>query len=155
MEQLLQLQKRKLTILVATSGDTGGAVAAAFAGRKGIDVKVLFPKNRVSKRQQHQLTCWGGNIEAYEVDGSFDDCQAMVKAAFMDEQSAGNGACPARIRSTSEDFFSDGVLRAWRSPSAGRERKKPLHHTKRKRKEQLERTGQGRWAPRSRSIRLP
>ena len=86
MEQLLQLQKRKLTILVATSGDTGGAVAAAFAGRKGIDVKVLFPKNRVSKRQQHQLTCWGGNIEAYEVDGSFDDCQAMVKAAFMDEQ---------------------------------------------------------------------
>ena len=65
MEQLLQLQDRKLTILVATSGDTGGAVAAAFAGRKGIDVKVLFPKNRVSARQQHQLTCWGGNIEAY------------------------------------------------------------------------------------------
>ena len=86
MEQLLQLQDRKLTILVATSGDTGGAVAAAFAGRKGIDVKVLFPKNRVSARQQHQLTCWGGNIEAYEVDGSFDDCQAMVKAAFMDKE---------------------------------------------------------------------
>jgi len=85
MEQLLKLSPRKLTILVATSGDTGGAVAAAFAGREGITVKVLFPKGRVSERQQKQLTCWGGNIEAYEVDGSFDDCQAMVKAAFMDE----------------------------------------------------------------------
>lgn len=85
MEQLLKLTPRKLTILVATSGDTGGAVAAAFAGRKGITVKVLFPKGRVSERQQKQLTCWGGNIEAYEVDGSFDDCQAMVKAAFMDK----------------------------------------------------------------------
>ncbi len=84
MEKLLQKQPRKLTILVATSGDTGGAVASAFAGRKGIDVKVLFPKGRVSKRQQQQLTCWGGNIKAYEVDGTFDDCQKMVKDAFMD-----------------------------------------------------------------------
>ncbi|HAF85770.1 MAG TPA: threonine synthase [Sphaerochaeta sp.] len=84
MEKLLEKQPRKLTILVATSGDTGGAVASAFAGRKGIDVKVLFPKGRVSKRQQQQLTCWGGNIKAYEVDGTFDDCQKMVKDAFMD-----------------------------------------------------------------------
>ena len=84
MEKLLEKQSRKLTILVATSGDTGGAVASAFAGRKGIEVKVLFPKGRVSARQQQQLTCWGGNIQAYEVDGSFDDCQKMVKDAFMD-----------------------------------------------------------------------
>ncbi|HHT81678.1 MAG TPA: threonine synthase [Spirochaetales bacterium] len=84
MEKLLKKQPRKLTILVATSGDTGGAVASAFAGRKGIEVKVLFPKGRVSARQQQQLTCWGGNIKAYEVDGSFDDCQKMVKDAFMD-----------------------------------------------------------------------
>jgi len=84
MEKLLEKQQRKLTILVATSGDTGGAVASAFAGRRGIEVKVLFPKGRVSKRQQQQLTCWGGNIKAYEVDGSFDDCQKMVKDAFMD-----------------------------------------------------------------------
>jgi len=84
MEKLLEKQQRKLTILVATSGDTGGAVASAFAGRKGIEVKVLFPKGRVSKRQQQQLTCWGGNIQAYEVDGTFDDCQKMVKDAFMD-----------------------------------------------------------------------
>ena len=88
MEKLLQKNPRKLTILVATSGDTGGAVASAFAGRKGIEVKVLFPKGRVSGRQQQQLTCWGGNIQAYEVDGSFDDCQKMVKDAFMDTELA-------------------------------------------------------------------
>jgi threonine synthase len=75
---------RPLTILVATSGDTGGAVGAAFHGREGIRVGVLFPKGQVSPRQQHQLTCWGDNILALEVDGTFDDCQALVKAAFAD-----------------------------------------------------------------------
>jgi threonine synthase len=75
---------RPLTILVATSGDTGGAVAAAFHRRRGIRVAVLFPKGQVSPRQQHQLTCWGDNIRAFEVTGSFDDCQALVKAAFTD-----------------------------------------------------------------------
>ena len=75
---------RPLTILVATSGDTGGAVAAAFHGRRGIRVAVLFPKGQVSPRQQHQLTCWGGNVRSYEVAGTFDDCQAVVKAAFTD-----------------------------------------------------------------------
>jgi threonine synthase len=75
---------RPLTILVATSGDTGGAVAAAFHGRRRIRVGVLFPKGQVSPRQQHQLTCWGDNILAFEVDGTFDDCQALVKAAFAD-----------------------------------------------------------------------
>ena len=75
---------RPLTILVATSGDTGGAVAAAFHRRAGIRVAVLFPKGQVSPRQQHQLTCWGDNIRAFEIDGVFDDCQALVKAAFTD-----------------------------------------------------------------------
>jgi threonine synthase len=75
---------RALTILVATSGDTGGAVAAAFHRRAGIRVGVLFPKGQVSTRQQHQLTCWGDNIRAFEVDGTFDDCQALVKGAFTD-----------------------------------------------------------------------
>lgn len=84
MQRILSKRGEQLTILVATSGDTGGAVAAAFAGKQNINVKVLFPKSRVSARQQQQLTCWGGNIEAYEVDGSFDDCQRMVKEAFMD-----------------------------------------------------------------------
>jgi len=86
MEKLLEKSPRKLTILVATSGDTGGAVAAAFHGRVGIDVKVLYPKGRVSARQQKQLTVWGDNVQAYEVDGTFDDCQKMVKDAFMDKE---------------------------------------------------------------------
>jgi threonine synthase len=86
MEKLIAKQERKLTILVATSGDTGGAVASAFHGKKGIDVKVLYPKGRVSQRQQKQLTVWGDNISAYEVDGTFDDCQKMVKDAFMDKE---------------------------------------------------------------------
>ncbi len=87
MERALPLtgsDARPLTILVATSGDTGGAVAAAFHRRRGIRVGVLFPKGQVSARQRHQLTCWGDNIRAYEVTGSFDDCQALVKAAFAD-----------------------------------------------------------------------
>src|SRR5690606_11754629 len=90
MERALPLvpdeRKGPLTILVATSGDTGGAVAAAFHGRRGIRVAVLYPKGQVSPRQQHQLTCWGGNVRAFEVAGSFDDCQAMVKAAFVDAE---------------------------------------------------------------------
>lgn len=85
IERLLAVRKQRLTILVATSGDTGGAVAAAFHGREGISVKVLFPEGLVSKRQQQQLTCWQDNIEAYAVRGTFDDCQRMVKEAFMDE----------------------------------------------------------------------
>ncbi len=75
---------RPLTILVATSGDTGGAVAAAFHGRPGLRVVVLYPDGRVSPRQAHQLGCYGGNVHAFRVAGSFDDCQAMVKAAFAD-----------------------------------------------------------------------
>ncbi len=86
MERLLLRRGEKKTILVATSGDTGGAVAAAFYGRRNLSVKVLFPKGRVAERQRAQLTSWGGNIESYEVDGNFDDCQKMVKEAFMDEK---------------------------------------------------------------------
>lgn len=77
---------RPLTILVATSGDTGGAVAAAFHKRANIRVGVLYPKGLVSPRQQHQLTCWGDNVRAFEVEGVFDDCQALVKAAFTDTE---------------------------------------------------------------------
>ena len=73
-----------LTILVATSGDTGGAVAAAFDGRPGTRVVVLFPKGRVSPRQARQLCCWSDNVLSLEVRGTFDDCQAMVKSAFGD-----------------------------------------------------------------------
>ena len=73
-----------LTILVATSGDTGGAVAAAFSGREGVRVAVLFPEGRVSERQRRQLTGWGGNVLSLSVRGSFDDCQALVKQAMGD-----------------------------------------------------------------------
>ncbi len=86
MERLLVKRGERKTILVATSGDTGGAVAAAFYGRKNLSAKVLFPKGRVAERQRAQLTTWGGNIESYEVDGNFDDCQKMVKDAFMDPE---------------------------------------------------------------------
>jgi len=75
---------RTLTILVATSGDTGGAVAAAFHGRPGIEVVVLYPRGLVSPRQEQQLTCWGGNVRSLSVAGTFDDCQRLVKAAFAD-----------------------------------------------------------------------
>ncbi len=88
MEQALPLQDppdpRPLTILVATSGDTGGAVAAAFHRRRGMRVGVLFPAGQVSPRQRHQLTCWSDNVRSFEVNGTFDDCQALVKSAFTD-----------------------------------------------------------------------
>jgi threonine synthase len=77
---------RPLTILVATSGDTGGAVAAAFHGRPGIEVAVLFPKGLVSPTQERQLTCWGGNVRSFAVRGTFDDCQRLVKQAFLDRR---------------------------------------------------------------------
>jgi len=77
---------KPLNILVATSGDTGGAVAAAFHRRPGIVVSVLFPKGLVSPTQERQLTCWGDNVLSYRVNGSFDDCQQLVKQAFVDEE---------------------------------------------------------------------
>ena len=78
-------QRRKLTILVATSGDTGGAVAAAFHGRPWVDVVVLYPQGPASReRQAQQLACWGGNVRTFAVRGTFDDCQRMVKEAFAD-----------------------------------------------------------------------
>jgi len=73
-------------ILVATSGDTGGAVASAFHNRPGTRVSVLYPNELVSPLQQRQLTCWDGNVRAYAVDGTFDDCQRLVKEAFADAE---------------------------------------------------------------------
>jgi threonine synthase len=83
---------RPLTILVATSGDTGGAVAAAFHGRPGVEVAVLFPKGLVSPTQERQLTCWGGNVGSFSVRGTFDDCQRLVKEAFLDPKLAAQRA---------------------------------------------------------------
>jgi len=76
--------EQERTVLVATSGDTGGAVAAAFSGRPGFRVVLLYPQGRVSDRQEAQLTAWGDNVLSLRVDGDFDDCQRMVKEAFAD-----------------------------------------------------------------------
>jgi threonine synthase len=84
--RLRQPSERPLTILVATSGDTGGAVAAAFHNRPGIEVGVLFPKGLVSPTQERQLTCWGDNVKSFAVQGTFDDCQRLVKQAFGDPE---------------------------------------------------------------------
>ena len=80
----------KVTVLVATSGDTGGAVASGFLGVEAVDVVILYPSGKVSDVQEKQLTTLGQNITALEVTGTFDDCQAMVKRAFLDEELISN-----------------------------------------------------------------
>ena len=79
-------QTEEVTVLVATSGDTGGAVARGFYKVPGIKVVILYPSGKVSDIQEKQLTTLGENITAFEVDGTFDDCQAMVKQAFLDQE---------------------------------------------------------------------
>lgn len=86
MQYYLKKEKAEITILTATSGDTGSAVAHAFYGLDNVKVIVLFPRNEVSDRQRKQMTTLQKNISAISVDGKFDDCQAMVKSAFSDEQ---------------------------------------------------------------------
>lgn len=95
---------RKLTILVATSGDTGGAVAAAFHQRPGFRVVLLYPAGRISPLQERQLTCWDRNVQSYAVRGSFDDCQRLVKAAFRD------GLLRESLRMTSANSINIGRL---------------------------------------------
>jgi threonine synthase len=92
LARLRSAGSRSLEVLVATSGDTGSAVASAFHDQPGIAVVVLFPKGLVSPLQEHQLTCWGGNVRAFAVRGTFDDCQRIAKEALLD----------ARLRERSE-----------------------------------------------------
>lgn len=92
------------TVLVATSGDTGAAVAAAFDGRPGFRVVIVYPDGRVSPRQAHGLECWGDNVEALRVDGTFDDCQRMVKHVLADAE------LRRRCRLTSANSISLGRL---------------------------------------------
>lgn len=92
------------TILVATSGDTGAAVAGAFHRRPGFEVVILYPDGRVSPRQAHGLECWGDNVRTFRVDGSFDDCQRMAKAALSDH------GLRARMALTSANSISLGRL---------------------------------------------
>ena len=109
-----------LTILVATSGDTGGAVAAAFDERPGIRVVVLFPDGRVSARQAHQLCCWSDNVVSLKVRGAFDDCQALVKRAMADPDlstvhrfSSANSINIGRLLPQST-YYADASLRHFR-----------------------------------------
>jgi threonine synthase len=109
-----------LTILVATSGDTGGAVAAAFDARPGMRVVVLYPDGRVSARQEHQLTCWSDNVLSLSVNGAFDDCQALVKAALADDKlcesyrfSSANSINIGRLLPQST-YYADASLRHYR-----------------------------------------
>jgi len=81
-----QQSQKKITILVATSGDTGSAVAHGFFNVEGVQVVILYPSKKVSILQEKQLTTMGGNIRALEVQGNFDDCQQMAKQAFLDEE---------------------------------------------------------------------
>lgn len=89
MSHYLQKSNKEIKILVATSGDTGGAVALVFYNVPGISVTILYPKGKVSDIQEKQLTTLGKNITALEIDGSFDDCQRLVKQAFLDEDLRG------------------------------------------------------------------
>jgi threonine synthase len=111
---------RALTILVATSGDTGAAVAAAFFERPDIEVAVLFPRGLVSATQERQLTCWGGNVRSLAVRGTFDDCQRLVKAAFADADlrsrtllASANSINLARLL-PQMSYFAAASLAVWR-----------------------------------------
>jgi threonine synthase len=104
MEDFLGEDNRRIQILVATSGDTGSAVAHAFHGRANIDVVILYPSGRVSELQEKQLTTLGGNVHALEVNGSFDDCQRLVKEAFTDR------SLGARLHLTSANSINIGRL---------------------------------------------
>ncbi|WP_395768253.1 threonine synthase [Aquirufa sp.] len=86
MSHYLIKSKREIRILVATSGDTGGAVAQGFFNTPGISVTILYPSGKVSDIQEKQLTTLEGNVTALEIDGTFDDCQRLVKQAFLDEE---------------------------------------------------------------------
>ena len=104
MQRLHKTNQAPLTILVATSGDTGAAVAAAFHGLPGLRVVVLYPDGRVSPRQAHQLGCFGGNVRTLRVAGNFDDCQRLVKQALSDRE------LQARVTLSSANSISLGRL---------------------------------------------
>jgi threonine synthase len=124
LERIRRAASRKLTILVATSGDTGGAVAAAFFKRPWVQVGVLYPKGLVSPRQAHQLACWGDNIQTFVVRGVFDECQRIVKEAFLDaslaashELSSANSINIGRLLPQMV-YYAQASLQIWRDTGA-------------------------------------
>lgn len=128
LEALRRPEDPPTTILVATSGDTGGAVAGAFHGKPGFRVVILYPDGLVSARQAHQLAAWGDNISCFRVAGRFDDCQRLVKGAFAD------AALRARVRLASANSISLGRLLpqmsyyAWSSVTHWRQTGNPANY---------------------------
>jgi threonine synthase len=121
MRRLRRHADRELTILVATSGDTGAAVGAAFHRMPGIRVAILYPDRRVSPRQAHQLGSFGDNVHALRVAGSFDDCQRMVKAALGTQAmaaerplSSANSISLGRLLPQMA-YYAHAALRTWRT----------------------------------------
>ena len=121
LARLRSRASRKLTVLVATSGDTGGAVAAAFHRREWSDVVLLYPKGLVSPRQAQQLSCWGENVRTFAVRGTFDDCQRIVKTAMRDpalrathEFSSANSINLGRLLPQTV-YYAAASLQLWRS----------------------------------------
>jgi threonine synthase len=121
MRRLARDTPNPLTILVATSGDTGAAVAAAFSGLAGFRVVILYPDGRVSPRQAHQLGCFDGNVANLRVGGSFDDCQNLVKQAFADAElrasaplSSANSISLGRLL-PQMSYFAQAALAHWRA----------------------------------------
>jgi len=121
MRRLPRTDERPLTILAATSGDTGAAVAAAFHRQPGVRVVILYPDGLVSPRQAHQLGCFGDNVQALRVAGRFDDCQRMVKAALTDaalqEQrplSSANSISLGRLL-PQMSYYAHAALNWWRT----------------------------------------
>jgi threonine synthase len=124
MQRLPRDADKPLTIVVATSGDTGAAVGAAFAGLPGFKVAILYPDGRVSPRQAHQLGCFGGNVRALRVDGAFDDCQRMAKQALSDTSlraiaplSSANSISLGRLLPQMA-YYADASLRHFRASGA-------------------------------------
>ncbi len=116
-------KSEKITVLVATSGDTGGAVASGFHNVDGVNVVILYPSGKVSAVQEKQLTTFGGNIQALEVEGNFDDCQKMVKEAFRDKElkekiflTSANSINVARW--LPQQFYYFFALRQWKQKEA-------------------------------------
>jgi threonine synthase len=128
MEECLQEESRRALILVATSGDTGSAVARAFFRRKNLDVVILYPSGRVSPLQEQQLTTLGENVTALEVLGSFDDCQRLAKQAFLDRD------LQRLLRLTSANSINLGRLipqsfyYLYGAAQAGQDRERPLYY---------------------------
>ena len=121
MQRLPRETDKPLTIIVATSGDTGAAVGAAFAGLPGFKVAILYPDGRVLPRQAHQLGAFGGNVRALRVDGAFDDCQRMAKQALSDNAlravaplSSANSISLGRLL-PQMSYYADSALKHFRA----------------------------------------